>query len=65
LFAGIVTLSEGARNLPTPQVYQATLSDNDTLNQSEMLRATNAAQFLAAQIPEINGQHQQGVFTYH
>ena len=30
-----------------------------------MLRATDAAQFLAAQIPDINGQHQQGVFTYH
>jgi len=65
LFAGIITLSEGARNLLTPQVFQATLSDNDTLNQSEMLQATDAAQFLAAQIPEITGQQEKGVFTYH
>jgi hypothetical protein len=65
LFAGIATTSEGVFS-PTPYLaFPALDIDNDSLTQSNMLRAPDTADFIAAQIPEIQGLHQQGVFSYH
>jgi len=65
LFAGIATISEGVFS-PTPYLaFPALDIDNDSLTQSNMLRAPDTADFIAAQIPEIQGLHQQGVFSYH
>jgi hypothetical protein len=41
------------------------LQDNDPLTQSGMLKAADRDQFITAQVPEIRGLEQQGVFTYH
>jgi hypothetical protein len=41
------------------------MNDGDTLTQSAMLKAPDRPAFLQAQIPEVQGLHHQGVFTYH
>jgi hypothetical protein len=45
--------------------YPATPSSGDTLTQSVMLKASDHADFVKAQVPEIQGLHSSGVFSYH
>lgn len=65
LFASLATPSEGAFNVVPPPIMQHTMDQNDTLMQTGMLSAPGKDKFIAAQVPEIRGLHQQGVFTYH
>jgi len=45
--------------------YPATPTSGDTLTQSAMLKAPDHPAFVTAQVPEIQGLHDTGVFSYH
>jgi len=45
--------------------FPATPISSDTLTQSAMLKASDQTSFLQAQVPEIQGLHASGVFSYH
>jgi hypothetical protein len=45
--------------------YPTTPSSGDTLTQSAMLKASDHADFVKAQVPEIQGLHLSGVISYH
>jgi hypothetical protein len=48
----------------TLYAYLASNNKEDTLTQSQMLKASDTDQFLASQIPEICGLETMGVFKY-
>lgn len=57
---------EGALNPDTLHAFQTAMqSTEDVLSQSQMLKATDRAEFEKVQIPEIRGLEKLGVFQYH